>query len=185
MAATWGFDVEFMEKVAPTALPGIRFAKQLKFHPLLYLHVVAGQASQSGARIFENTEISEFGGHPHHAMANDHRIDFDQVVIATHMPMQGNRSTAAATLFQAKLAAYSTYAIAATRREPIIRYPPSARTWAASFPGTTASPPGTAPATAPASPPMAASSLGPPRKASNPSPPPSEAPGNAEPQLGV
>lgn len=113
MAATWGFDVEFMEKVAPTALPGIRFAKQLKFHPLLYLHAVAAQANQLGAQIFENTEISEFGGHPHHAMANEHRIDFDQVVIATHMPMQGNRSTAAATLFQTKLAAYSTYAIAA------------------------------------------------------------------------
>jgi glycine/D-amino acid oxidase-like deaminating enzyme/nitrite reductase/ring-hydroxylating ferredoxin subunit len=112
-AAAWGFDVEFMEKVSPTAMPGICFTKQLKFHPLLYLHGLAAQATQRGAQFFEHTEISEFGNHPHHAMANDHRIDFDHVVIATHMPMQGNRSTAAATLFQTKLAAYSTYALAA------------------------------------------------------------------------
>jgi len=112
-AASWGFDVEFVESIPPTNLPGIRFARQLKFHPLLYLHAVAAQACASGALIFENTEVTEFLDDPPTAIANGHRIDFGDVVIATHMPLQGNRNVASAVLLQTKLASYSTYALAA------------------------------------------------------------------------
>jgi Rieske Fe-S protein len=46
-------------------------------------------------------------------IANGHRITFDRVFIATHVPLQGNAGTVGAALFQTKLASYSTYAIAA------------------------------------------------------------------------
>lgn len=113
-AADMGFDVEFLEKIPPTNLPGIRFQNQMKFHPLRYLTAVAARAHSQGARIFENTDITAIEERPNRATsANHRRIDYKHLIIATHMPMQGNRSVAASMLFQTKLASYSTYAIAA------------------------------------------------------------------------
>ncbi len=112
MATRMGFDVEFLDRIPPTDQPGIRFHGQMKFHPLLYLQALAKDACDAGALFFEETNVSEFG--EGHVIANGHRIDYSQVVIATHVPLQGSRGTLAAALFQTKISSYSTYAIAAS-----------------------------------------------------------------------
>ncbi|HEX7260417.1 MAG TPA: FAD-dependent oxidoreductase [Luteolibacter sp.] len=111
IAKRLGFDVEFVESVPPTNGSGIRFARQMKFHPLRYLQVIAADAVHHGAAIYEQTNATSFD--ENHVIANGHRIEFDHLVIATHVPLQGIRSALAATLFQTKLAAYSTYALSA------------------------------------------------------------------------
>jgi Rieske Fe-S protein len=106
--------VIYLDNVPPTGKPGILFRSQMKFHPLKYLTAVARDAVKQGALIFEETDVTEFGESPSHVIANGHRINYQNVVIATHVPLQGNRGTMRATLFQTKLASYSTYAVAAT-----------------------------------------------------------------------
>ena len=113
LARRFGFDVEFVESAPVTGRPGLLFPKQGKFHPLKFIQAMARKAAAGGVLIFENTNVTEFGDEPLHVMANGHRVTFDKVIIATHVPMQGNRNTIAATAFQTKLASYSTYAIAA------------------------------------------------------------------------
>jgi glycine/D-amino acid oxidase-like deaminating enzyme len=114
-ARRFGFDVEFLEAAPPTGRPGIRFANQLKFHPLRYLGALAAEASRLGARIHEHTRVEAFDGN--HVTANGFQIGFGHVVVATHVPLQGTRGTLAAAMFRTKLASYSTYAVAA--RVPI------------------------------------------------------------------
>lgn len=109
-----GFHVSLFSQTEPTTMPGICFSNQLKFHPMRYLEAIAESAAGAGVMIFENTDVSEFGSDPSYVMANGHRIDFSKVIIATHVPLQGNRGTVGAALFQTKLASYSTYAIAAS-----------------------------------------------------------------------
>ncbi|MES2925027.1 MAG: FAD-dependent oxidoreductase [Verrucomicrobiota bacterium] len=113
MARSLGFHVRLLDNVAPTGRPGLLFPQQLKFHPLKYLHALAAEAQRAGVRIHELSDVSEFGENPRHVIANGHRVKFDQVVIATHVPLQGSAGTVGASLFQTKLASYSTYAIAA------------------------------------------------------------------------
>jgi glycine/D-amino acid oxidase-like deaminating enzyme/nitrite reductase/ring-hydroxylating ferredoxin subunit len=113
LASSWGFDLEYMEETPVLGLPGIRFPGQAKFHPGLYLAAIAAEAVRLGARIFEETDVSEFGDDGRHVTANGHKIRYNHVVIATHVPIQGDRGTLGAALFQTKLALYSTYAVAA------------------------------------------------------------------------
>ena len=113
LAEKLGFDAGFVETDPITGLPCILFARQAKFHPLKFIQAMAKDATFAGVRIFENTKVTEFGNEPLHVMANGHRVTYEKVIIATHVPMQGNRKTIAATAFQTKLASYSTYAIAA------------------------------------------------------------------------
>jgi glycine/D-amino acid oxidase-like deaminating enzyme/nitrite reductase/ring-hydroxylating ferredoxin subunit len=110
-----GFEVSFKERVPPTGRCGIRMANQMKFHPIKYLRALARKAAALGARIYENTEVASFLDSPRRVqLTNGQVIEYDKVVIATHMPLQGTSGTLGALLFQTKLYAYSTYAIAAT-----------------------------------------------------------------------
>ena len=113
MARSLGFDVRLLDNVTPTGRPGLLFASQMKFHPLKYLHALAAEAQRAGVRIHELSDVGDFGENPRHVIANGHRVTFDHVVIATHVPLQGLMGTMGASLFQTKLASYSTYAIAA------------------------------------------------------------------------
>jgi glycine/D-amino acid oxidase-like deaminating enzyme/nitrite reductase/ring-hydroxylating ferredoxin subunit len=113
LAIDLGFDVSFVERAPLLGRPAIRLANQLKFHPAKYLHGLAQEFVQRGGRIFEDTEVEEFGEEPRRVGAGGHHITFDYVVIATHTPLQGNKGTLGAALFQTKLAGYSTYAIEA------------------------------------------------------------------------
>jgi glycine/D-amino acid oxidase-like deaminating enzyme/nitrite reductase/ring-hydroxylating ferredoxin subunit len=113
LAADAGFEVNYIESIAPTGRPGIRFERQMKFHPLKYLGALARECQKLGVRIFENTNVVQFGDEPRHLVANGHKVKYQHVVLATHVPLQGNSSTLGAALFQTKLASYSTYAISA------------------------------------------------------------------------
>lgn len=112
-ARDMGFDVTPVQSVLPSGAPGIRFEGQMKFHPLKYISGIASLAADRGVRIFEHTNVTSFGGEPDNVMANGHRIVFQKVIVATHVPLQGMRGTWRAALFQTKLASYSTYALAA------------------------------------------------------------------------
>jgi glycine/D-amino acid oxidase-like deaminating enzyme/nitrite reductase/ring-hydroxylating ferredoxin subunit len=113
LARELGFDVE-MDGVNPvTGSTAIVFPDQMRFHPLKYLRALAQDAAKHGAMIFENTEVDGFEDDPQRVTARGHDIRYRQVVIATHVPLQGTANTLGAALFQTKLALYSTYAVAA------------------------------------------------------------------------
>jgi len=112
LAVGSGFEVTFLESIGPTGKPGLRFARQMKFHPLKYLRALSRECIKLGVRIFENTNVEDFGDDPRHLIANGRRVTYQHAVIATHVPLQGNRGTFGAALFQTKLASYSTYAVA-------------------------------------------------------------------------
>ena len=84
------------------------FADQARFHPRKYLAGVARTITDRGGLIFEHTSADEFSHAPLSVKANGHTITCDYVVIATHTPLVGNASMASATLFQTKLALYTS-----------------------------------------------------------------------------
>ncbi|MEO7099489.1 MAG: FAD-dependent oxidoreductase [Luteolibacter sp.] len=106
-------DVTFLPSIPPTQRPGLIFNGQMKFHPLKYIHAMAREAARKGALIYEGTQVTQFADKPKHLIANGRKITYGHVVIATHRPLQGNSTAAGATLFQTKLASYSTYVVAA------------------------------------------------------------------------
>ena len=114
LAANHGFEVDHVERVPATGMPGIRFANQLKFHPIKYLRGLASLATEEGVQVFDHTNVEEFLEKPRRVRAGPHTIAYENVIIATHMPLQGLSGTLSALLLQTKLYAYSTYAIQAT-----------------------------------------------------------------------
>ena len=113
LAAGFGFDVAYVENAPLLHRPAIRFANQLKFHPLKYHLALAQRIPGDGSYVFEKTEAGEFIAERGQIIANGHRIRFDYAVLATHVPVQGRTSALSAALLQTKLAAYSTYAVGA------------------------------------------------------------------------
>lgn len=111
LARELGFGVTYLERDPVNGLPSLLFPNQMKFHPRKYLAGVLAEAVRNGAAVYERTAVSEFG--EGHVIANGRRIDYENVVIATHVPLQGESGTLGATLFQTKLALYSTYAVSA------------------------------------------------------------------------
>jgi glycine/D-amino acid oxidase-like deaminating enzyme/nitrite reductase/ring-hydroxylating ferredoxin subunit len=108
-----GFDTTYVERAPLLNRPAIRFANQLKFHPLKFHHALAQRIPGDGSHIFEKTEAGEFFAERGQIMANGRRIRFDYLILATHVPLQGRTNALSATLLQSKLAAYSTYAVGA------------------------------------------------------------------------
>ena len=108
-----GFDAEFDESDPVTGRPAIRFPRQMRFHPLKYLRALAVDAVRHGARIHERTEVTDFSGKSGKVTAGGRTIRYRDVVLATHVPLQGVANALGAALFQTKLALYTTYAIAA------------------------------------------------------------------------
>jgi len=112
MARQMGFESHFMDSDPVTHQPCIRFENQMEFHPLLYIDGLARLAVSRGAKIFEETSVTEFP-EPGTAKAGNATIKYKRVFIATHVPLQGDSNTVGAALFQTKMALYSTYAIKA------------------------------------------------------------------------
>ena len=92
--------------------PGVRFANQARIHPRQYLAGVAKAFVALGGRIHEHSEADEFCDSPRAVKANGHAVTCEDVVIATHNPLVGFGGMAGATLFQTKLALYTSYVIA-------------------------------------------------------------------------
>jgi glycine/D-amino acid oxidase-like deaminating enzyme/nitrite reductase/ring-hydroxylating ferredoxin subunit len=114
LARELGFDAKFLESVPHVNRCGIRFAHQAKFHPRKYLAPLASAIPGDGSHVFENTEFHDFDERAMAVQANGHRIRCDYVVIATHNPVMGSKSTLSATLFQTKLSLYTSYVLGAT-----------------------------------------------------------------------
>jgi glycine/D-amino acid oxidase-like deaminating enzyme/nitrite reductase/ring-hydroxylating ferredoxin subunit len=112
LAGEFGFDAEYIESVPLVGRPGVRFADQARIHPRQYLAGVAKAFVAFGGRIHEHSEADEFCDDPRRVRANGHTVTCAGVVIATHNPVVGVGGMAGATLFQTKLALYTSYVIA-------------------------------------------------------------------------
>jgi glycine/D-amino acid oxidase-like deaminating enzyme/nitrite reductase/ring-hydroxylating ferredoxin subunit len=112
LAGELGFDAEYLESVPLVGRPGVRFADQARIHPRRYLAGVAKAFVALGGQIHEHTEADEFCNDPRAVKANGHTVRCEDVIIATHNPLVGLGGIAGATLFQTKLALYTSYVIA-------------------------------------------------------------------------
>jgi glycine/D-amino acid oxidase-like deaminating enzyme/nitrite reductase/ring-hydroxylating ferredoxin subunit len=112
LAAELGFDATFVDETPLVGTPGVRFDGQARVHPRRYLAGLAKAIVAAGGRLHEHTDAGEFSDRPLSVTANGHRITCGDIVIATHNPLVGVGGTAAATLFQTKLALYSSYVVA-------------------------------------------------------------------------
>jgi glycine/D-amino acid oxidase-like deaminating enzyme/nitrite reductase/ring-hydroxylating ferredoxin subunit len=112
LASDLGFDARFVEDVPLVGGPGIRFDAQARFHPRKYLAGLALAITARGGRIYEHSEAEEFCAEPLGVKVNGRTLTCDDIVIATHNPLVGISSVASATLFQTKLALYTSYVIA-------------------------------------------------------------------------
>ena len=113
LARELGFDAAFVPSVPIVAKPGMRISNQAKFRPLEYLNALAEFIDGDGSAVYEHTEVSEIEDDPLVVVANDVRVECDHVVIATHVPLMGKASLLSASLFQTKLAPYSSYVVSA------------------------------------------------------------------------
>jgi glycine/D-amino acid oxidase-like deaminating enzyme/nitrite reductase/ring-hydroxylating ferredoxin subunit len=112
LARDLGFDAEYVEAAPLVDRPGIRFADQARVHPRAYLAGVAKAFVALGGRIHEHSEAEDFCDQPRAVKVNGRTVSCEDVVIATHNPLVGLGGLAGATLFQTKLALYTSYVIA-------------------------------------------------------------------------
>lgn len=113
LAGEFGYDAVFLPNCPVFERQAIRFPNQLKFHPLKYLNALATAIPGNGCHIFANTSGSDIDSDKHEIRTDEGVLAYHSLVSATHVPIQGERGTVGAALFQTKLAAYSTYAMEA------------------------------------------------------------------------
>ncbi|MHC1764636.1 MAG: FAD-dependent oxidoreductase [Verrucomicrobiia bacterium] len=109
-----GFGGEFLEQTPFAGRPGVRFRNQAKFHPRRYLAGLVEQVPGDGSFVFENSGVSEIEGKK--ALTADvgrHKIQCQFVVVATHSPIMGTAGLVKSSLFQTKLALYTSYVVGA------------------------------------------------------------------------
>lgn len=126
-----GFDAQYLESIPLVGRSGVRFANQALFHPLRYLASLLERIPGRGSHLFEASAPDEITDDPLTVKVGGRTIRADKLIIATHVPLMGVAGLLTATLFQTKLASYSTYAIGA--KVPKGRYP-SASFWDTSDP---------------------------------------------------
>jgi len=113
LASELGFDASFLEEAPFADGPAIRYDGQARFHPRKYLAGLARAIADRGGMIFEHSAADEFCDHPRWVTCNGHRLACADVVLATHTPLMGTTGLLGATLFQTKLALYTSYAVSA------------------------------------------------------------------------
>jgi glycine/D-amino acid oxidase-like deaminating enzyme/nitrite reductase/ring-hydroxylating ferredoxin subunit len=112
LARDLGFDAEYVESVPLVNRPGIRFLNQARIQPRSYLAGVARALVALGGRIYEHSAADEFCDDPRAVKVARYTVRCEEVVIATHNPLAGLAGLTGATLFQTKLALYTSYVIA-------------------------------------------------------------------------
>lgn len=112
IARELGFDATYVEAVPLMNRPGIRFAEQARIQPRAYLAGVAKAFVALGGRIYEHSAADEFCDEPRSVKAAGHTVRCENIVVATHNPLVGLAKLAGATLFQTKLALYTSYVVA-------------------------------------------------------------------------
>ena len=131
LASELGFDATFVDDVPLVRGPGVMLKDQARFHPLNYLAGLARAIVARGGHIYEHTEAKEFSDDPRTVKANGRNISCEHIVLATHNPLVGNRSLTGATLFQTKLALYTSYVVAGRIAKGVV---PDALLWDTSDP---------------------------------------------------
>src|SRR5688572_19467162 len=112
LARELGFDAEYVDVVPHFGVPGMRVDGQARVHPRQYLAGLTDAIIGLGGRIHEHSEASEFSADPRTVTANGHTVRCEDIVIATHNPLVGVGGMTGATLFQTKLALYTSYVVA-------------------------------------------------------------------------
>jgi glycine/D-amino acid oxidase-like deaminating enzyme/nitrite reductase/ring-hydroxylating ferredoxin subunit len=115
-AASLGFDADFVSAVPVFGTPGVRFGEQARFHPRRYLAGVARAVAERGGHIYEHSAADEFVESPLGVKSNGFTLACDEIVLATHNPLLGISSVSSATVFQTKLALYTSYVVAGRAR---------------------------------------------------------------------
>ena len=131
LAEELGFDATHLDDVPFAGVPGVVFENQARFHPRKYLAGVARAIEAAGGHIYRRSAAEEFSDKPLSVKANGHTITCRDIVLATHTPLMGNTGMASATLFQTKLALYSTYVVGGRARKGQV---PDALFWDAADP---------------------------------------------------
>ena len=120
IASELGFDAQLVDAVPLVGGPGVRFENQARFHPRKYLAAIARAIVAGGGHIYEHSEASEFSDEPLSVKANGYTLTCDDIVIATHNPLMALQNMAAATLFQTKLALYTSYVVAGRVKKGLV-----------------------------------------------------------------
>jgi glycine/D-amino acid oxidase-like deaminating enzyme/nitrite reductase/ring-hydroxylating ferredoxin subunit len=126
-----GIEAEFMPAVPFFHLAGVKFAHQAIFHPRKYLAALVQQIPGKGSHVFENSGASEVQEKPLAVKVGDTTVRCRDIVMATHNPLVGTANLLGATLFQSKLALYTSYVLGARLRPEKI---PEASFWDTSDP---------------------------------------------------
>ena len=113
LASEFGFDARYVKRVPYFELPGVHFANQAKFHPRKYLGQLIAKINGAGSHVFEKSAVSRFDAKKRRARVHDHWVSFGRLIIATNNPLVGLANMASATLFQTKLALYTSYVFGA------------------------------------------------------------------------
>lgn len=113
LAQTLQIDAQYVHQVPFFQTPGIRFANQARFHPLKYLAALVKEVQRLGGQVFEETNAGEFSDDGKTIRCGNYKIHAARTVIATHTPITGNSGLLSATLFQTKLALYTSYVVCA------------------------------------------------------------------------
>jgi len=114
LAKEFGFSSKFVERIPWADRCGIRFENQAKFHPLKYLAPLLAAIPGDGSYVFENSEATDFEDDPLVVTARGFKIRCQYLMIATHTPLLGKTGLVKGTLFQSKLALYTSYVLGAT-----------------------------------------------------------------------
>ena len=113
LAAEFGFDATFVEKVPYADRCGVRFDHQAKFHPLKYLAPLLAKIPGGGSHVFENADAHDIEDDPLTVKVGKFKVRCQYLVIATHTPLLGKTGLLAGTLFQTKLSLYTSYVLGA------------------------------------------------------------------------
>jgi glycine/D-amino acid oxidase-like deaminating enzyme/nitrite reductase/ring-hydroxylating ferredoxin subunit len=126
LASELGFDAQFMDEVPFVGGPGVRFSDQARFHPRKYLAALAQAIVDRGGMIFEHSAADTFSNDPRSVTSNRRTLTCKVIVLATHNPLVGNAGMVGATLFQTKLALYTSYVVGGRVKKGLV---PDALFW--------------------------------------------------------
>jgi glycine/D-amino acid oxidase-like deaminating enzyme/nitrite reductase/ring-hydroxylating ferredoxin subunit len=114
LATRVGFNAKFIEDVPRHGVPGVQFAAQAAFDPGRYHAALLQGLAQTQCQVFEHTEVDSIDPQSHRVTTSSgHAVDCSYVVIATHNPLAGSLGVVRATLFQTKVALYTSYVLGA------------------------------------------------------------------------
>jgi glycine/D-amino acid oxidase-like deaminating enzyme/nitrite reductase/ring-hydroxylating ferredoxin subunit len=114
LARELGFAAHWLDEVPVMSTPGVRFANQGLIHPRKYLAGLAHAVTSGGWPIYEDAEVVDGGEKDSAVKVGEYTVSYGDLVLATHVPLAGKTGLLSATIFQSKLAPYSSYVIRAT-----------------------------------------------------------------------